>query len=132
MAGKKSSSAGHKKAENVLRSNVMFAKKFRLPPSVGLTNAYVVYTPLFKLSAKQNSLENNRYAFVVSKRIDKRAVGRNRSKRRLRAIVEQVHETLKPGYDMLFVIRKSLVDEKHEVLEKTVRESLGKILEDRK
>lgn len=110
----------------------MFAKKYRLPPSVVLSKAYVVHTPIFKLSAKQNTLQHNRFAFVVSKRVDKRAAVRNRSRRRLRAVVEQLSREARSGsvrqagYDMIFVIRKSLADEKHEVLEKTVNESFIK------
>lgn len=69
-------------------------------------------------------LEQNRYGFVVSKKINKRAHIRNRSKRRLRAYVEELHKQLGCGNDLLFVLRQNLA----KTSIKDVRAEMQKIL----
>jgi ribonuclease P protein component len=53
-----------------------------------------------------NSLAHNRVGFVTSKKVGK-AVTRNKSKRQLRALVQKDWNTLKPGYDMVIVVRRN-------------------------
>ena len=55
---------------------------------------------------------------MVSKRIDKRAVVRNRIKRTVRGFVEKHLDSIKKGYDVLVIIKKNFGEkEKKEVLE---------------
>jgi ribonuclease P protein component len=89
----------------------MFQKKFRLPASVRLAKAHTSFSSYFTLKGIPNNLEQNRYGFIVSKKIDKRAVGRNRLKRRFRAQVEQIHPELQQGYDFLFILKKEAVEQ---------------------
>lgn len=90
----------------------MFKKNYRLPKGANLRNARVFETPFFRLKVAQNGLLYNRYSFIVSKIIDKRAVVRNKTKRRFRKCVEDIHFQLSKGYDMLFIIRKKTLEEK--------------------
>ncbi len=53
-------------------------------------------------------MDGNRYAFVVSKKVCKTAVARNRVRRRVRAWVESNMPNIKPGYDILLIIRQDL------------------------
>lgn len=57
-----------------------------------------------------NGLTYNRFGFVISKKVDKRAVVRNRSKRLLRSCIEEVVGRLVGKYDMLFIINKNLTE----------------------
>ncbi len=59
----------------------------------------------------QNSLSVSRFAFVVPKSVDKRAVGRNRLKRLTRESVRLALPSLAPGWDGVFMVRKGLGDE---------------------
>lgn len=52
-----------------------------------------------------------RFAFVVSKNVDKRAVGRNRLKRLTRESVRLAFPDVTPGWDGVFMVRKGLGDE---------------------
>ena len=87
----------------------MFKKKYRLNPRIRLENTSRVQTGFFTLTLAKNRLLHNRYGFIASKRIDKKAVVRNRVKRRLRSSLEQTTDNVKNGYDMLFLIKKTAV-----------------------
>lgn len=54
------------------------------------------------MKALPNGLELSRYGFSVSRRVGN-AVVRNRTKRRLREILRKM--TLKPGWDIIFIVR---------------------------
>lgn len=64
----------------------------------------------------KNNLPLNRFGFIISKKIDKRAVVRNMTKRRVRSCIEEMRRKINSGYDMLFVIRKNAVDQKRSSL----------------
>ncbi len=72
-------------------------------------------TDTFVLKGRRNNLSLNRFGFIVSKRIDKRAVVRNRTHRAYRQCVENIQPISPGGYDMLFVARKlyKKEDQKH-------------------
>ena len=58
------------------------------------------------IQRQKNALESNRFGFTVSKRISKRAVDRNRIKRRFRAIINEVApEKFGAGFDYVFIAR---------------------------
>jgi ribonuclease P protein component len=66
-----------------------------------------------------NSIEHSRLVIVVSKKVSKKAVVRNRLRRRVSGVVEQLWATVIPGYDIVITVRedvsaldtKSLADE---------------------
>ena len=61
---------------------------------------------LFVMKALPNSLNLSRYGFSVTKKVGK-AVQRNRMKRLLREIMKL--QALKPGWDIVFIIRREAV-----------------------
>lgn len=71
--------------------------------------------PLCVLCVLPNRLPYSRFGFSVSRRIGK-AVARNRAKRRLREIVRQRQNNIRPGYDMVFIARRPIVDASHQAL----------------
>jgi ribonuclease P protein component len=52
----------------------------------------------------------SRFAFVVSTKVAKHAVDRNRMKRVLRESVHHLLPTIKPGYDVVFVAKKNFAE----------------------
>ena len=70
----------------------------------GLSRAH----PLVVLRAGPNALPYVRFGFVVSKRVSKLAVVRNRIRRRMREIVRRL--PLGEGWDMLIIARKDAAD----------------------
>lgn len=50
-----------------------------------------------------NNLKLSRFAFIVSAKIDKKAVARNKIKRRLREIVRKNLSRIRKGYDFIVI-----------------------------
>ena len=88
----------------------MFARKFRLPPSVKFSAKPFLSTSFCIIKKKENSLGYNRYGFIVSKRIEKRATARNRIKRVIRSCFEKLNANLSQGNDFLVLARKEAVN----------------------
>lgn len=89
----------------------MLPRTQRLPASTQLGAQKIAHTPFFTMRFAKNYLKHNRYGFVVGKRVDKRAVVRNRVKRQLRRFFEE-QTLLQQGYDFLFVLKKEAVSTK--------------------
>lgn len=94
----------------------MFAKKFRLPAAISFSQAQIISSSFFSGKIKKNNLPYNRYGFIVSKRISKRAHVRNRAKRVFRSCIEKLHYRLNGGYDMLFVLKPTTTGRSFETL----------------
>lgn len=87
----------------------MFKRQNRLPGGI-FNSSSIFTTPLFVLKVKDNSLSLNRFGIVVSKKIDKRAVGRNRIKRMLREILVGFSNEMTSGHDMLIIVRTGIIN----------------------
>jgi len=60
---------------------------------------------LEKLKAESQKLEASRFGFVISNKISKLATRRNALKRQLRAIIEKELPNIKPGYDVVIMVK---------------------------
>ena len=60
----------------------------------------------FSLKVGKNTKELNRFAFVVTKRIDKRAAMRNRLKRVVRSCIEEIFDKIEKGQDFIIYPKK--------------------------
>lgn len=58
----------------------------------------------------ENNLSFSRIGFIVSQKISKKAVIRNRIKRRLREIIRLNLPIIKSGYDFVFFTKKGIED----------------------
>jgi ribonuclease P protein component len=88
----------------------MLAREYRLPATAKLIRARFAKTEYFGLKYARNTLSVSRFAFVVKKSVDKRAVARNRIRRVFRSCIEDLHTQIVPGYDMLFFLEKGIID----------------------
>jgi ribonuclease P protein component len=68
----------------------------------------------------------SRFGFVVSTKISKKAVVRNRVRRLLRESVHGLVKELKPGYDCVFLVRNGIVGERFVEVSKEVELVLRK------
>lgn len=84
----------------------MLKRIYRLGKIVKLTKGKIYNGQFFTLRIAKNGLFHNRFAFVVSKKIDKRAVVRNKIKRKLRFCIEKMFNKIKTGYDFVFYVKK--------------------------
>jgi ribonuclease P protein component len=104
----------------------MFQKKYRLPANVRLSHPENTYTAYFLAKIAKNNLDFNRYGFIISKKVAKLAVDRNRLKRRFRAALEEMHKNLPVGYDFLFSLKKEAMDQTTQVLHDEIKKTLDK------
>ena len=65
----------------------MLKKKYRLLKETKFNKGDLYTSPFFVLRLAKNEKSFNRFGFVVSKKIDKRATARNRIKRQIRVCI---------------------------------------------
>lgn len=82
----------------------MLKKKYRLNLSIRLESPELFKNSFFTLLASKNGLKYSRFGFIASKKNDKRAVARNKVKRTFARCLQK--ESIKPGNDMIFVIKR--------------------------
>lgn len=90
----------------------MLKKKYRLPRNVNLKNANLLRLPFFLIKINKNKLLTNRMGIVASRKVSKRAVDRNRAKRLIRSVIEELWDKIIPGYDILFILKKEAIDKR--------------------
>ena len=78
---------------------------------------------LMVLRTLQNNLDYSRYGLSVSKKVGN-AVVRNRLKRRLREINRM--ESIKPGWDIVYILRPAAAEASFNSLKKSVESLLTK------
>jgi ribonuclease P protein component len=72
------------------------------------------------LKRKNNS--PSQFGFVVSKKVDKRAVVRNRLRRQLAGAILTLVPEIKPGWGIIFLVKKSLIGQEFtEIKNETAR-----------
>ena len=104
--------------ENRLRKKKEFEKVIK--EGKGVREGFLV------LKYLKNNLNLVRTGFVVSQKISKKAVIRNKVKRRLREIVRRNLEKLKPGYDLIFFTKKGIEEKDFWQIKEVVKELLKK------
>lgn len=88
----------------------------------------VFHTPLFIFSlAPAKKKDTLRFGLVVSTKVDKRAVVRNRIKRLLREAIRQRWGDFKPGVDIVMVAKKEIVGKKCKEVEEVLAGVLKKL-----
>jgi len=73
-------------------------------------NGQSFFLPQLVIKYKKNQEGPSRFAFVVSTKVDKRAVIRNRLQRQMREIVRIALPKLKTGYVVLIIAKKSALE----------------------
>jgi ribonuclease P protein component len=100
----------------------MLAKELRLPARISTKTFKHFSGSFFNLSFGENKIGQARFGFVVKKAAVREATERNRLKRQFRRFFEENYQKIKPGFDLLFKIKK-------ESNGKTTKEIHGKIFE---
>jgi len=66
-------------------------------------------------------METNRLGIVVSKKVSKKAVVRNKIKRRIKEAFRLNEDSFLSGYDLIIIAKESIEKEKYSQLEKSLK-----------
>jgi len=82
--------------------------------------------PLFGLGVlKREDKKPSKFGFVISTRISKKAVDRNKIKRILSEEVRLNYKSIKPGYNVVFLVKPSILKKDEDYIRKEVLKSLN-------
>jgi ribonuclease P protein component len=99
-------------------------KKTNRLSSVRIKKSKLINSRLMDIKIGQNNLQFSRFGFVISKKIDKRAVVRNSLKRKLSACVEEIFDRIEGGHDFVFYPKREILDINQEILSTEVKKML--------
>lgn len=80
----------------------------------------VFFSQVLGLKKTKNNLKVTRIGIVVGQKISKKAVLRNKIKRRLRHILRDNLEKIKKGYDLIFFTKKGIEKKEFSQLKKEI------------
>lgn len=103
--------------QDVLRKKKEFTLLYNKGKSVGEKCLVLIF--------RKNGLPYNRKAFVASKKVGG-SVQRNRARRLLRESYRSLEKSIKPGYDILFIARKTIVELKYADVKKSMEAATRK------
>lgn len=87
--------------------------------------------PFFILIKKENGLDRTRYAIILSKKLEKSAVKRNKKRRQIYEIIRILEkESLvpnQPHFDIVLIARKPVPQASYDDLNRSLREILTKL-----
>jgi len=87
----------------------------------------VFYGRFVVLKKIKNFLPISRFGFVISQKISKKAVLRNKIKRRLNEVIQKILKEIKPGYDIVFFVKKGIEKQQFLLLKKEIEDLLKKV-----
>ena len=105
--------------ENRLKKKKDFEKLFKEGKS--FSEKFLV------LKINKNNLNNNRFGFIVSKKISKKAVTRNKIKRQLREIVRKEINNYQKGFDVAVIALPDIESKNFEEISQALECILKKI-----
>ena len=91
-----------------------------------IERAKTLISPFFVLKLCENGETASRFAFVIAKKIDKKAVIRNKIKREMSKGVEKIINDINKGYDFIFIARKQIVEKDQLEIQDLIREFFKK------
>lgn len=105
----------------------MLKRRFRIPRGIRINNNRLLSSPFFLLKIKKNGLLFNRFAVIVSKKIDKRATVRNKIRRIINTCIQEMRGNLIQGQDMLIIVKKEIVGKTKQEVCLSLAENMGRI-----
>lgn len=105
----------------------MLKKQNRLARVSQNKNAITLSSSLFTIKVFGNEEQDSKFGFIVSKKISKSAVLRNRTKRVVKKIVEANIKKISGSKNIIIITKKSFSWDQKQVAEKDLMSILNKI-----
>jgi len=107
----------------------MLAKQYRLKKQKdfdAVSKEQSFFEDFLVLKKARNSMDISRFGFVVSSKVSKKAVKRNKVKRRLRSIVKDNIHSIITGYDIVIFTKKGIEEKEFKEIEQALINLLKK------
>lgn len=92
-------------------------KKYRLPSKSEIEKVFkkgkIINSNFLSIRSNRNNLSFSRFVVIVSLKISKKAVVRNKIKRRLSEIIRLNILKSKPGYDLVFSVKTGILGQNY-------------------
>ena len=102
----------------------MTVKYYRIKKRIDFENLFrkskAIAGKLVFFKVKKNNVGSSRFCIVVSSKISKKAVVRNKIKRRIREISKKIYPGLKPGFDIAIIARTAILNKKYSEIEEEI------------
>ena len=102
----------------------MLTQKNRLKKRKDIENVFkkgkTIAGRLVFLKLLKNKLDFNRFALIVSLKISKKAVVRNKIRRQLRALIKDSLSDIKTGFDILIIAKPEIIDKNYQEIENDI------------
>ncbi|MBP9827236.1 ribonuclease P protein component [Candidatus Saccharibacteria bacterium] len=109
----------------------MYAQRHRLRKSSDINRVYQrgrrAGNDWLLIRSLPNRGGASRIAIVISKKVDKRAVVRNRCRRRVREVIRLLLPDCQPGFDILVTIKTDIRNLDSEILTTEIRQQFGRL-----
>lgn len=107
------------KKENRINKNKDFDRIFKTGQSF--------YGRILGIKVVNNELGLNRFGIMLSNKVSKKAVIRNRFKRQIREIIKNELILLKTGHDLVIIVFPLILDKNYQELEELVKNGLKRL-----
>lgn len=102
----------------------MLAKKYRLKKETKikkvLKKGRFFKNKYLRLKLLKNDIKYSRFATPVGLKVSKKAVTRNKIKRRIQEVLRLNWDKIKPGYDILVMVNPSIKDKEYQQIKQTL------------
>lgn len=79
-----------------------------------------------KIKFLKNNLDISRFSFIVGLKISKKAIQRNKIKRRLEEIIRLNFKKIITGFDIIILVEKEIIEKEHIEIEEKLIDLLKK------
>lgn len=85
------------------------------------------YAKIFLVKILANDLEVNRYGIVISTKVSKKSVERNKLKRQFRAVIREFDKKLAVGFDLVIIVSPVALGQEYEFIKSELRKVLFRL-----
>lgn len=122
---------GGEKAGKKLPSKFMLARKYKLKKDNDFKKVFKrgenYQRGLIRLKAVKNDLLISRFGFIISNKLSKKAVVRNKVKRKLEEITRLNLDKVKTGFDIIVMVSPLIKEKDYQEIEKSLTSLLKEI-----
>ncbi len=109
----------------------MFKRINRLNKKKDIENVFkngrASYNKIIGVKTVNNELEQTRFAVIISKKVSKSAVNRNKIKRQIREIIKMQLKRIKTNKDCIIITLPPILEKKYPEIEESINKHFDKL-----